>query len=243
MNYRYQCLLNLAYLYQHTPVRLFHRYYDVQYNIHPYNHDYGYHSFKNELTKLLTNEKGAIRNWADFKKEADKLSDTYNQRWLKTEYDHAVAASNMASKWNDFQKRKHLYPNLKYNAINDSRVRELHKKWDGLVLPINHPFWDTHYPPNDWSCRCDVTQVDDDINEKGIEVEDMPNLPKQFNLNYGKQGRAFDKNHPCFKTHIEDKRALQEDVERYKLKNPRVHLFKGQKCICKCMGRQKRLAC
>ena len=187
------------------------------------------HSFKNELVKLLIDENGDVRSWSSFKKEALQLSDTYNKTWLKTEYDHAVSASHMASKWQDFQSRKHLYPNLKYITVGDNRVRELHSKWHNLVLPIEHKFWDTHLPPNDWGCRCDVIQTDEPIDTKNLEVDDMPNLPKQFNINYGKQGKAFNENHPYFKTHIEDTRALREDVERYKLKAPEFIYLKDKK--------------
>jgi hypothetical protein len=32
--------------------------------------------------------------------------------------------------------------------------------WDGLVLPWNHPFWATHFPPNGWGCHCWIEAVD-----------------------------------------------------------------------------------
>ncbi len=31
-----------------------------------------------------------------------------------------------------------------------------HLGWDGLILPPDHPFWATHYPPNGWGCSCRV---------------------------------------------------------------------------------------
>jgi uncharacterized protein with gpF-like domain len=35
----------------------------------------------------------------------------------------------------------------------DSRVpRPEHLAWDGLVLPADDPWWNTHYPPNGWGC-------------------------------------------------------------------------------------------
>jgi len=176
------------------------------------------HTFKNELVKLLINSDGDIRDWSSFKNEAVKLNEKFNFRHLKSEYDHAVASSNMAAKWQDFQKRKHLYPNLKYVAIIDSRTRELHKKWNGIVLPIDHKFWQTHYPPNDWGCRCDVLQTDEEEDTKKTEVNDLPNLPKQFNNNSGITGNIFDKNHPYFES--SDKNIIKQDVEAYKLKFP-----------------------
>ncbi|MDR2261066.1 MAG: hypothetical protein LBE06_09125, partial [Azoarcus sp.] len=39
--------------------------------------------------------------------------------------------------------------------------RELHKLWGEmhLTLRYDHPFWETHYPPNGWGCRCRVSAV------------------------------------------------------------------------------------
>lgn len=34
--------------------------------------------------------------------------------------------------------------------------RRQHLAWDGLVLRWDHPFWQTHYPPNGWVCSCGV---------------------------------------------------------------------------------------
>jgi len=39
---------------------------------------------------------------------------------------------------------------------NDSVTtpRPEHEAWDGITLPIDDPWWSTHYPPNDWGCLC-----------------------------------------------------------------------------------------
>lgn len=34
--------------------------------------------------------------------------------------------------------------------------RPLHLSWNGITLPPDHPFWQTHYTPNGWGCRCYV---------------------------------------------------------------------------------------
>lgn len=49
---------------------------------------------------------------------------------------------------------------------NDSVVhpRPHHVALDGLTLPPSHPFWQTHYPPNGWGCRCRVVGTN---SEKG----------------------------------------------------------------------------
>jgi SPP1 gp7 family putative phage head morphogenesis protein len=143
-------------------------------------------SFRKQLEAALTSN-GKVTPWSDFKKKADELNIAYNRRWLKTEYDHTVAAANMAQKWQDFEADKDLYPNLKYQAVGDASTREQHKAWDGLILPINHPFWKTHLPPNDWGCRCDALQSDEDISKT------IPNVATKqaFENNAALSGKIF----------------------------------------------------
>ncbi len=135
---------------------------------------------------MLT-ENGSVVPWAKFKEKAKELTAEYNQRWLKSEYDQTVATANMAEKWEGFVREKDLYPNLKYLTVGDGRVREKHKQWHGLILPITHPFWKEHYPPNDWGCRCNVVQSDED---PSIEI---PNAEGKegFNNNAAITGKIF----------------------------------------------------
>lgn len=37
--------------------------------------------------------------------------------------------------------------------------RPLHVSWSGMVLHKDDPWWQTHYPPNGWGCRCRVKAV------------------------------------------------------------------------------------
>ncbi len=41
-----------------------------------------------------------------------------------------------------------------YRHGGSEHPRKWHLAWDGLVLPPDHPFWVTHYPPSDWGCSC-----------------------------------------------------------------------------------------
>lgn len=45
---------------------------------------------------------------------------------------------------------------LVYRHSGAENFRPEHRDWDGLILPIDHPFWATHYPINDWGCACFV---------------------------------------------------------------------------------------
>lgn len=153
-----------------------------------------------ETVKLLKNTDGSLRSKKDFISEAQKISDKYNKTYLATEYDQAVTSARMAKKWQDIERTKDLYPNLRYVSVNDDRTRALHREWHNIILPIEHPFWDTHYPPNDWGCRCTVKRTDKPIQDNGVDVDKVPNLPKQFNINVGKSGKVFNYDHPYFNT-------------------------------------------
>lgn len=127
----------------------------------------------------------------------------------------------MASRWQAAERTKDLYPNLMYVSVNDDRTRPLHKEWHGIVLPIDHPFWDKRYPPNDWGCRCSARRTSKPVNDNGIDVDDMADLPKQFNINVGKTGKVFNDDHPYFKVPGYDKVAREalRSLLNYQRKN------------------------
>ena len=43
-----------------------------------------------------------------------------------------------------------------YRHGGSREPRLQHMAWNGLVLPADHPFWQTHFPPCDWGCSCYV---------------------------------------------------------------------------------------
>ncbi len=47
----------------------------------------------------------------------------------------------------------------RHGGSREPRVQ--HLGWDGLILPPDHPFWATHFPPNGWGCNCRVAGADD----------------------------------------------------------------------------------
>lgn len=45
------------------------------------------------------------------------------------------------------------------HADGVANPRLQHVAWNGLTLPHDHPFWQTHFPPNGWGCHCRVVAV------------------------------------------------------------------------------------
>lgn len=52
-------------------------------------------------------------------------------------------------------------PYFIYRSMRDKRVRPSHQALDGVCLPKSDPFWNDHYPPNGWRCRCKAYSIDD----------------------------------------------------------------------------------
>ena len=97
-------------------------------------------------------------------------------RRLRIIFDTNLRTSYARGRWQRIERIKETTPWLRYNAVLDGRTRPDHMAWHGTVLPVDHPFWATHYPPNGWRCRCIVQQLsDDDLEDFGYKPS--PGVP------------------------------------------------------------------
>ena len=53
------------------------------------------------------------------------------------------------------------FPFWQYHAVMDDRTRPRHAAINGIILPADNPFWEEHYPPWGFNCRCAVTPTDE----------------------------------------------------------------------------------
>ncbi|MDT8383006.1 MAG: PBECR2 nuclease fold domain-containing protein [Gammaproteobacteria bacterium] len=58
-----------------------------------------------------------------------------------------------------------------YRHGDSATPRPLHLSWDGLVLPLDDPWWRTHTPMNGWGCSCKKFSISADEAElRGFKV-------------------------------------------------------------------------
>ena len=96
-------------------------------------------------------------------------------RRLRTIFDTNLRMAYARGRWERIERLAEARPLLRYVAVLDSRTRPEHMRWHGTVLPWDHPFWRTHYPPCGWYCRCTVIQLSyEELEEFGFELSEAP---------------------------------------------------------------------
>jgi hypothetical protein len=81
-------------------------------------------------------------------------------------YDTNVRQSYNAGRYQQMERVKKLRPYWRYRHSGALKYRPEHKAWDGLILPADDPWWNTHMPQNGWGCGCSVESL------SRVEAED-----------------------------------------------------------------------
>jgi uncharacterized protein with gpF-like domain len=113
-----------------------------------------FESFRKNLTPTLQ-----AKGWWGRREMTDPLTGkTVNARLgsdrrLKTIYDTNLRSAYQEGRWERSQASA-SHPYLMYRVGNSQNHRQEHLDWDGLILPKDDPWWNSHYPPNGWGCKC-----------------------------------------------------------------------------------------
>lgn len=117
--------------------------------------------FRQAVDKAITEGTTLETFRKDFDKTVAKNGWSYKgtRNWRsEVIYSTNIRTSYAAGRWAQLTDPEQLevMPYLTYKH-GDSRVpRPDHLAWDGLTLPADDPWWQTHYPPNGWGCKCRV---------------------------------------------------------------------------------------
>ncbi|MEM7271056.1 MAG: phage minor head protein, partial [Pseudomonadota bacterium] len=93
-------------------------------------------------------------------------------RRLRTIWRANMRSAHAAGQWDRIQRTKRALPYLVYLLGPSREHRVEHEVKEGLVYPIDHPFWDEWFPPNGWGCNCHVRQITErEAQRRGISEE------------------------------------------------------------------------
>ena len=115
--------------------------------------------FRKELTPVLQK-----RGWWGKKEMEDPLTGEAvpaqlgSHRRLRTIYRANLRAARAAAVWDRAQRTETTAPYFLYEPGPGKRCAR-HAHWAGTILPVDDRWWDDHFPPNGWGCKCRVHQV------------------------------------------------------------------------------------
>ncbi|MEQ1695993.1 MAG: phage minor head protein [Hyphomicrobiaceae bacterium] len=83
---------------------------------------------------------------------------------LRIIYDANIRTANAAGLWERIWRTREMLPFLIYMETTSVEPRDEHLIWarTPIVLRVDDPWWETHFPPNGWQCKCWVLQVDEE---------------------------------------------------------------------------------
>lgn len=121
---------------------------------------------------LLSDFQGAIAkaldqglSLDDFRKDFDRLVQTYGWSYKggRGWRSNVIFETNVLTSYNAGRYRQMTDPDVlkrrpywRYVHGDSARPRPLHLSWHGTVLPYDDPWWNTHFTPNGWGCKCTI---------------------------------------------------------------------------------------
>lgn len=119
-----------------------------------------FRDFAKRLTPTLQ-EKGwwGIKEMTDPATGEAKAVQLGSPRRLQIIYDTNLRTARAAGQWQRIQDNKDVMPYLLYTVGPSREHRPDHLSWNGTLLPVDDPWWQTHFAPNGWGCKCRVRAV------------------------------------------------------------------------------------
>ncbi len=134
--------------------------------------------FRQAIDKAISNGTTLQAFRKDFDKIVEATGWQYNggRNWRsRIIYETNLRQSYNAGREAQIQLEKKFRPYKQYQHNDSGHPRPQHKAWDGLILAVEDPWWDSHSPMNGWGCKCSVqTLAERDLKAEGLTVGKAP---------------------------------------------------------------------
>ena len=156
-----------------------------------------------QMSDAAIGDDGFLKPYNEFKKDARQIFDTFNEDYLKTEYNTCVGQATMGAQWNRIQATKDALPFLRFKAIG--HACPICSKLDGLTARVDDPVWRKLAPLIHFNCFCILEQLRED--EAAITPDEqkeaaynhaMEHMQDNFKMNAGIDKVVFKADHPYF---------------------------------------------
>lgn len=127
--------------------------------------------FRKRFRQIVTD-----RGWHGWTGEGTKAGEAWRTRVI---YETNLITSYSAGRLEQLRAGGYRYWMYKHSDSRNPRPH--HRALDGVVLPADDPFWQTHYPPNGWGCRCRAVGVDGPRSAQRLGGNFNKPLPRGWN--------------------------------------------------------------
>jgi len=131
---------------------------------------------------------------------------------LKTIYNVNMRSAYQKGQY-DRTMASELHPYLMYRIGPSIKHREEHAGWNGLILPKDDPFWDSHFPPNGWGCKC-YTRAVSEARKKKYENEGITVPPRADGTGGGKLEIKTEAPPDTYRTFFNERKGTLERIPK-----------------------------
>lgn len=155
------------------------------------------HRMQGDVARRMLDSDGVLKPFERWKKDVAPMLSHHTDSWLRTEYDTAVLRARQAADWQRFLRHADVLPNLEWMPSTSAHPGADHRQYWGTILPVDHPFWDSHRPGDRWNCKCSLEATDEPCTPVPDGDNDPQNRPAPgLDNNPGRDGRLFGDSHP-----------------------------------------------
>ena len=154
-----------------------------------------------QISSLMFDENGDTVSAREFSKLGKATFSTWDESYGLSEYQTAKGQAAMAVKWSEIERNKDILPVLVFST--DGHACPECAPYKGFSAPVDDPVWDWLTPLLHFNCECVISQEEESHGVSGKEDYDKVqgskgNVPKEFQMNPGKDGYVFSPEHPYF---------------------------------------------
>lgn len=104
-----------------------------------------------------------------------KLVQLGSDRRLRTIFNTNMRTAYQHGNWQRAWRTRDSLPFMEFRHNSHLFPRPEHVAWDGTILPIEDAWWDTHYPPCGWGCKCTTRSLSQAmLTSRGLKVTTSP---------------------------------------------------------------------
>ena len=152
----------------------------------------------NKELSLLLKDGDHVREYTDWRREAVKLVDTWNNAYAQSEYTTILSTSQHNADYVRFKANEESMPLITRSGVHDAKECQICAVYDGLTAPIDDPCWSYAYGDLHFRDRCRMLQLASGEATPADKIPLPDAIPKIFRVNLAQKMLAVPPDHPYY---------------------------------------------